>query len=164
MTPSLLWMHGGAYFMGNVEQDDLGAAWRSRGASASRSLRRSGRHPQNPAPAALEDAYACLAYLHENGAVRQIDPERIAIGGTSAGGGLAASLALLAHDLGEVKPVFQLLAYPVLDDRSAFRTDRDDRNVRMYTSDSLKLTWRWYLGNEFVGQGGLGVCGTGTSG
>jgi acetyl esterase/lipase len=152
VTPALLWMHGGGYFMGNVEQDDRRSMAIARRLGITVAAVAYRLAPEHPAPAALDDAYACLAYLHEKSAAHEIDPERIAIGGTSAGGGLAASLALLAHDLGEVKPVFQLLAYPVLDDRSALRTDRDDRNVRMYTSDSQQLTWRWYLGNAFGGQ------------
>src|SRR4029453_3517798 len=74
--------------------------------------------PEHVAPAALEDAYACLSYLCENATAERVDPARIAIGGTSAGGGLTAGLALLAHDRGEYQPAFQLMAYPVLDDRS----------------------------------------------
>jgi acetyl esterase/lipase len=147
-TPALLWMHGGGYFMGNVEQDDRRcmAIARELGITVAAVAYRLA--PEHVAPAALDDAYACLRYLHENAAALGVDPTRIALGGTSAGGGLTAGLALLAHDRGEYEPVFQLMAYPVLDDRSTLRRDRDDRNVRLYTADGHLLTWRWYLGAE----------------
>lgn len=60
-----------------------------------------------------------------------VDAQRIAIGGASAGGGLAAALALVAHDRGEIRPAFRLLVYPMLDDRTVDRTDRDVRYVRV---------------------------------
>jgi acetyl esterase/lipase len=57
---------------------------------------------------------------------------RVMTGGASAGGGLAAALALLARDRGEVTPVFELLSYPMVDDRTALRTDLDDRSARLW--------------------------------
>ena len=147
-APALLWMHGGGYFMGNVEQDDRRcmAIARELGITVAAVAYRLA--PEHVAPAALEDAYACLGYLCDDTAAQHVDPTRIALGGTSAGGGLTAGLALLALDRGEYQPVFQLMAYPVLDDRAALCRDRDDRNVRLYTADSQLLTWRWYLGRE----------------
>lgn len=147
-TPALLWMHGGGYFMGNVEQDDRRCMAIARELGITVAAVSYRLAPEHVAPAALDDAYACLSYLCENSAALDVDPTRIALGGTSAGGGLTAGLALLAHDRGEYQPVFQLMAYPVLDDRSALRRDRDDRNVRLYTADGHLLTWRWYLGTE----------------
>ena len=147
-APALLWMHGGGFFMGNVEQDDRRCMAIARelgitvGAVAYRLA------PEHVAPAALEDAYCCLRYLHENAAGHRVDPTRIAVGGTSAGGGLAAGLALLAHDRGDYRVAFQLMAYPVLDDRSVLRRDRDDRNVRLFDAEGQLLSWRWYLGRE----------------
>lgn len=72
--------------------------------------------PEHPYPAPLEECYSALRWL---AALPAVDPRRIAIGGASAGGGLAAALALLARDRGEIAPVFQLLTYPMLDDRSS---------------------------------------------
>jgi len=78
---------------------------------------------------------------------RGIDPARVAIGGASAGGGLAAGLALLAHDRGEIRPALQLLVYPMLDDRTVTSTDMDTRNVRVWTPGSNRYAWTSYLGH-----------------
>lgn len=74
--------------------------------------------PETRFPGAVEDAYAALAWLRKNGAEHDIDGERIGVMGESAGGGLAASLALLARDRGEHLLRFQHLIYPMLDDRT----------------------------------------------
>lgn len=74
--------------------------------------------PETPAPGAVADCYAALLRLHGTAAARGVDPDRIAIGGESAGGGLAASLAMLARDHCQVTPVLQLLTYPMIDDRT----------------------------------------------
>lgn len=74
--------------------------------------------PENPAPAALDDCYAALAWLHEEAQALDIDRTRIAVGGESAGAGLAASLALLARDRKQYAICFQHLSYPMLDDRT----------------------------------------------
>ncbi|WP_240034859.1 alpha/beta hydrolase fold domain-containing protein [Glaciihabitans arcticus] len=101
--------------------------------------------PSIPPRPAIEDAYAGLlwTFAHED-----IDPTRVAIGGASAGAGLAAGLALYAHDRGEVTPVFQLLVYPMLDDRTVTRTDHDTRGVRVWTPGSNRFGWTSYLGHE----------------
>jgi acetyl esterase/lipase len=147
-APALLWMHGGGFIMGNVEQDDRRSMKIARELGITVAAVAYRLAPEHVAPAALEDAYACLSYLCGNAAAYHVDPKRVAIGGTSAGGGLTAGLALLALDRGEYEPVFQSMAYPVLDDRSALRQDRDDRNVRLYTPQGHLLSWRYYLGRE----------------
>ena len=74
--------------------------------------------PENPIPAPLDDCYAALGWLHENAAKLGVDPERIGVGGESAGGGLAAALAIKARDEGEYGLCWQQLTYPMLDDRT----------------------------------------------
>ena len=103
--------------------------------------------PKHPAPAAVEDAYAALKWLAAEAPRLGIDPTRIAIGGASAGGGLAATLALVAHDRGDVRPAFQLLVYPMLDDRTATRTDLETKNVRVWSPASNHYAWSAYLGH-----------------
>ncbi len=86
--------------------------------------------------------YAALRWLAEH---PDVDAERIALVGDSAGGGLAAAVALLARDRGEIKPVVQVLSYPMLDDRT---TDGgvDPRRLRMWNRRSNRFGWDAYLG------------------
>lgn len=74
--------------------------------------------PEHPLPAPLDDCYAGLQWLHDNAESLSIDPARIAIGGESAGGGLAAACAILARDRGELSICHQHLTYPMLDSRT----------------------------------------------
>lgn len=66
-------------------------------------------------------------------------------------GGIAAALALLAHDRAEIRPVFQLLLYPMLDDRTTTRTDLDTFKVRVWTPKSNRYGWSSYLGDAVAG-------------
>ncbi|WP_329281367.1 alpha/beta hydrolase [Streptomyces sp. NBC_01451] len=150
-APALLWIHGGGLIFGAPEQDDRTniAFVRELGITVAAVRYRLG--PDHPAPAAVEDAYAGLRGLAERAGDLHIDVDRIAIGGASAGGGIAAALALLAHDRAEIRPVFQLLVYPMLDDRTTTRTDLDRLKVRVWTPKSNRYGWSSYLGDTVAG-------------
>lgn len=144
--PAMLWIHGGGFIIGTPEQDEAGniALCRDLGiVIAAVSYRLS---PAFPFPAPMEDCYAGLTWLHREAAFLGVDPDRIAIGGNSAGAGLAAGLVLMAKDRGEVPVAFQLLIYPMLDDRTALRTDIDQSRLRMWSSKSNRFGWQSYLG------------------
>ena len=108
--------------------------------------------PDHEFPVPLHDCYAALTWLTRQ---RSIDPARIAVGGASAGGGLAAALALLAHERGEVEPAFQLLSYPMLDDRTATRTDIDESMFRLWNNKANRFGWQAYTGCR-PGSDGIG--------
>lgn len=150
-TPALLWIHGGGLIIGNPEQDDRTNIAFVRALGIVVAAVRYRLAPDAPAPAAVEDTYAGLLGLLAHADELGIDPDRIAIGGASAGGGLAAALALVAHDRGEVRPAFQLLVYPMLDDRTVTRTDLDTSNVRVWTPKSNRFGWTSYLGAALGG-------------
>jgi acetyl esterase/lipase len=76
-----------------------------------------------------------------------VDASRLAIGGASAGGGLAAALALLTRDRGEISLTAQLLVYPMLDDRTVYRKGLDKPGLRLWNQSSNKFGWSAYLGN-----------------
>jgi acetyl esterase/lipase len=140
-APALLWMHGGGYVMGGAQQDDRvchGFATRLGITVASVEYRLA---PEHPYPAPLEDCYAALAWL---AGLPAVDPTRVAIGGASAGA-LAAALAFLARDRGEVTPLFQLLAYPMLDDRSSLTAEKP--TYRLWNTRSNQFGWTAYLGD-----------------
>lgn len=129
-SPALLWIHGGGTVLGDAAQD---SGFSRRVADQLGIVVVSVEYrlaPEHPFPAPLEDTYAALQWLAGQ---PDIDPARIAVGGESAGGGLAAALALLARERGEVRPVLQLLSYPMLDDRTTTRTDIDPRRLRIWS-------------------------------
>jgi acetyl esterase/lipase len=101
--------------------------------------------PRHPFPAPLEDCYAALRWLSASADTLGVRAERIAIGGSSAGAGLAAGLVLMAHDRQEVPVAFQLLLYPMLDDRTVLRTDIDLSHVRLWNNDCNRYGWSAYL-------------------
>jgi acetyl esterase/lipase len=139
--PALLWLHGGGYIIGTAQQDDALCRRFTRELGITVAAVDYRLAPEHPYPAPLEDCYAALTWLARLPAV---DPARVAIGGASAGGGLAAALALLAHDRGEVTPALQLLAYPMLDDRSG--SGPDNPKYRLWSPKSNRFGWKAYLG------------------
>lgn len=140
-TPALLWIHGGGYVLGTPRQDDLLCRRLARQLGITVAAVQYRLAPEHPYPAALDDCYAALTALAGLPAVL---PDRIAIGGASAGGGLAAALALHARDRSEITPVLQLLVYPMLDDRSGARPA--DRRHRLWTPAANRFGWAAYLG------------------
>ena len=147
-TPVLIWLHGGGYVMGKPEMDDLRCAQYVRELGI-RIVSVDYRYaPKHPFPIGLEDSYSALKWVESHSQQLGIDAKRIAIGGASAGGGLAAALVQLAHDRQEIKPVFQLLVYPMLDDRTVLRADIDDSNNFTWTQESNRFGWESYLGKK----------------
>ncbi|MEO1306141.1 MAG: alpha/beta hydrolase, partial [Pseudomonadota bacterium] len=103
----------------------------------------------HPVPAALDDSYAVLAWMHQNASGLNVDPNRIAIGGESAGGGLAATLALFARDQGEYPICYQMLTYPMIDDRTGSDAKPGDplTGEFVWTRARNQLGWAYYLGD-----------------
>src|SRR5579864_6279129 len=146
--PALYWIHGGGYVMGDIEQDDRlmkQLVKRIGCVAVSVDYRLA---PEHPFPAPVEDCYAGLKWLFRHADEFGVDPSRIAIGGASGGGGLCAGLALLARDRREVKVAYQLLIYPMIDDRNATAASHAITDPRVWNRESNRLGWRAYLGRE----------------
>jgi acetyl esterase/lipase len=144
---ALLWVHGGGMVLGTPAQ---GHPLCSRFAAELGILVVSVDYrlaPEDPFPAGLDDCHAALAWLHEQAAALGVDPDRIAVGGDSAGGGLAAALAQRARDEGGPAICFQLLEYPMLDDRTVLRADHDGRGAFIWTPASNRFAWTASLGH-----------------
>jgi acetyl esterase/lipase len=147
--PALLWIHGGGYVIGSADQDDLSvksivSAIGCAAVSVDYRLA-----PETPHPGPVEDCYAALKWLHTHAGELGVDPTRIAIGGASAGGGLTATLALLTRDRGEVPLVFQLLIFPMLDDRTVTATDPHPYTGEfIWTPEANRFGWTSLLGQE----------------
>ena len=113
--------------------------------------------PEHPYPAAIEDCYAALAWFSANAAELGVDPDRIAISGQSAGGGLAAGTALLARDRGGPALCFQLLDIPELDHRLATPSMTQFVDTPLWNRPNAVVSWTWYLGPDFDGPGSADV-------
>lgn len=146
ITPALLWIHGGGHVVGTAGMDDTSCALFARDLGITVIAPEYRLAPEHPFPADLDDCYAALRWMHANATALGIDPACIAIGGISAGGGLAAALAQLAIDRAQIKPVFQLLVYPMLDDRTALRNDIDETGFQFWHQRSNRFAWQAYLG------------------
>jgi len=144
---ALLWIHGGGLVIGRAVQDDrfCGTAARELGiVVVSVEYRKA---PEHPFPAALDDCNAGWEWLQRNAVSLGISPARVAIGGQSAGGGLAAGLGLLARDRGEIPVAFQLLIYPMIDDRQI--TPSSQWIVPVWTRELNRFGWSSYLGDRY---------------
>ncbi|HTU04804.1 MAG TPA: alpha/beta hydrolase fold domain-containing protein [Trebonia sp.] len=148
--PCLISIHGGGYVIGSHLGDDgrfdrWAPALRCVGVSVGYRLA-----PETPFPGPLEDCYAALRWAHDNAADLGIDRGRIGIIGGSAGGGLAAALALLARDRAEIPVAFQALSYPMLDDRQSTRSAQAGAPV--WVAASNQFGWRSYLSGRVAGD------------
>jgi acetyl esterase/lipase len=146
--PALLWIHGGGYVLGSVERDDVLAKHLARVGQCVVASVEYRLAPEHPFPAPVEDCYAALKWLSAQSAALGVQKSRIAIGGASAGGGLAAGLALLARDRAEVEVAFQLLIYPMIDDRNIAPASETVPDTLVWTRENNRMGWRAYLGRE----------------
>jgi len=104
--------------------------------------------PEHPFPAGLDDCYAALVWFHAHAAELGVDPDRLAVYGNSAGGGLAAATALVARDEGGPPLCFQFLGIPELDDRLDTPSMRAFDDTPMWHRRNAELSWQYYLGDR----------------
>lgn len=146
--PALLWIHGGGYCLGAMESDDnvvrqIAKAVGSVIVSVEYRLA-----PEHPFPAALNDCSTALQWLADNTDTLAVDPARIAIGGISAGAGLAAGLALYVRDKTDITLVFQFLLCPMIDDRCVTSSSHMITDERVWNRHSNLTAWKNYLRGE----------------
>jgi acetyl esterase len=108
--------------------------------------------PEYKFPAAVEDSYDATKWIAENAADIDGDPARIAVGGDSAGGNLAAAVSLMARDRGGPRIVHQLLIYPITNFRFDTASYRDNVEGYWLTREDMKWFWNQYLRDERDGK------------
>jgi acetyl esterase len=143
--PALVYFHGGGWVIGSVETHDgscrdlanrIGCVVVSVGYRLA---------PEHPYPAAAEDCYAATKWVSENAAELGVDPARIGIGGDSAGGNLAAAVALMARDRGGPALRHQLLVYPVTDADFSRASYRENAAGYLLTTKAMEWFWGHYV-------------------
>ncbi|NRQ39753.1 alpha/beta hydrolase [Nonomuraea sp. NN258] len=127
--PAFVWFHGGGWVIGSLDENEFACRALCAGAGAVVISVDYRLAPENPFPAAAEDCYAAVRWVREHGPEFGVDPSRIAVGGESAGGNLAAVAALKSRDLGGPPLALQVLISPVLghpdDGRDSYRDYAD---------------------------------------
>ena len=113
--------------------------------------------PETPFPGPLEDVYAGLVWMSDHADALGIDPQRIAIQGTSAGGGLCAALALLARDRGGPHIAFQFLSVPELDDRLTSGSMTEFIDTPLWNRPRAIFSWCCYLGPGRAGSDDVSI-------
>ncbi|GAA2429052.1 alpha/beta hydrolase [Streptomyces macrosporus] len=146
--PALLFFHGGGFVTGNLDTED---------ARCREIARRTGLvvvsvdyrlAPEHPFPCAFEDCYDALLWTVANASELGVDTERIAVGGTSAGGALTAAVSMAARDLDGPPIVHQMMLYPVVDHTMTTGSMKEFSATPGWHQRNNVHMWRHYLGTE----------------
>lgn len=147
--PCIFHIHGGGFVAGSAESSAFTNRQWSAGLDCVVVSVDYRLAPETQFPGPLEDCYTALAWVFDNAEAQGIDRRRIGVMGESAGGGLAAGLALLARDRGDYALAFQHLMYPMLDDRTCVEQDPNPfAGEFIWTAESNGYGWRSFLGCE----------------
>lgn len=143
--PSLVFYHGGGWVIGDLDTVDVPCRLLTNRANCVVVSVDYRLAPEHKFPAAADDAYAAAKWVVENGPSIQVDSSRVAVGGDSAGGNLAAVVSLLARDKNEIDLAYQLLIYPVTNYSYETVSYRDNADGYLLTKDSMVWFWDHYL-------------------
>ena len=145
--PALVYYHGGGWVVGDLDTHDTTCRWVADASGATVVSVDYRLAPEHPFPAAVDDALAAVRWVADHGAEIDVDPARLAVGGDSAGGNLAAVVAREAHAAG-LGLRFQLLVYPVTDGTMA-RPSMDENAEGYYlTKEGMAWFWGHYMGDR----------------
>ncbi len=150
--PVLVYFHGGGWVIATLDTYDSSCRALANAANCMVVSVAYRQAPENKFPAAAEDAYAATQWVMSNAAQLNGDPKRVAVGGESAGGNLAAVTCLMARDRKGLMPVHQMLIYPVTN--YAFDTPSYQENANAKPLNRAMMMWFWnhYLKSEADGS------------
>lgn len=152
-APCLVYYHGGGFFFEGAGYHYQLAKAYALGAMCKVIFVQYRLAPKHPFPIPVEDSYAALRWTFEHAEELSIDASRVAVGGDSAGGNLAAAVCQMARDRGTNLPLFQLLIYPATDRRMATESNRKFTDTPMWNSSLSKKMWPGYLAGAEVNAG-----------
>jgi acetyl esterase len=144
--PVLVYFHGGGWVIGDLDTHDTLCRQLSNGAGVEVISVEYRMGPEHKFPAAVDDCITATRWVHAHAAELHIDPARIAVGGDSAGGNLAAVVAIAARDAGDLPLAYQLLIYPATDQHRGLPSHTTNGQGYMLTSDSLS----YFAGHYFA--------------
>ncbi|MGM7429429.1 alpha/beta hydrolase [Bacillus pacificus] len=144
--PALLWIHGGGYILGAVNENDVLCMKFAKEVGCMVVSVDYRLAPEHPYPAAIEDCYAALKWIADNAESLNIDSNRIGVAGPSGGGGLTAALTLLARDRKYPSICFQMPLYPMIDDRNNTPSANEIKEGFIWNQKSNEAAWKMYLG------------------
>ena len=149
--PAIVWFHGGGWVIGNLDSADY-ACRMVTNASGCKLISVDYRlAPEHKFPAAADDCFAATQWVAANAASIGVDGARIAVGGDSAGGNLAAVVSQLAKVAGGPTILYQVLIYPVTDHGVDTASYADNAEGYLLTRDSMVWFWGHYLNSEADG-------------
>jgi acetyl esterase len=143
--PGLVFFHGGGWVAGDLDTHDVLCRALANGGGCVVVSVHYRRAPEAKFPAAIDDAVAATRYVAEHAADFGIEPGRLAVGGDSAGGNLAAAVCLVLRDSGGPRLVYQLLIYPVTDYNFETQSYRDNADGYRLTRAAMQYYWNHYL-------------------
>jgi acetyl esterase len=145
--PVLVWFHGGGWTVGDLSSSDATAAELANASGCVVVNVDYRLAPEHPFPIPLEDCYAAVQWVVDRSGDLAVEPRRLAVGGDSAGGNLAAAVCLTARELGGPDIRFQLLVYPAVDARMSYPSFRENAEGYFLTASTMEWFWRNYVGS-----------------
>ncbi len=149
VLPVLVYYHGGGWVIGDLDTHDTLCRELANGSGACVIAVDYRLAPEHRFPAAVDDAVAAAAWVQRQAAELRVDPARLAVGGDSAGGNLAAVVALAARGLGDSLPIaFQLLIYPATDQRRSAASHQTNGQGYLLTTESMDYYAGHYIADR----------------
>ena len=145
--PGIYFIHGGGMILGSVEGEHAVAEQVCEQVGAVVVSVEYRLAPEHPHPAQSEDCYAGLVWMANNAAELGFDPDRLAVYGGSAGGGLTIAMVLLARDRGFPAIKFQMPIYPMIDDTNETASSNEVTDIGVWDRAGNIEAWQWYLGD-----------------
>lgn len=145
--PGIYFIHGGGMILGDIDGEDAVATSICEQVDAVVVSVEYRLAPEHPYPAPVEDCYAGLAWMARHAAELRVDPDRLAVYGGSAGGGLTIATSMLARDRAFPALRFQMPIYPMIDDRNETPSSHEITDVGLWDRAGNIEAWKWYLGD-----------------